>query len=71
VGRKYLGPLFAVAGSSFFFALLHGHLASLPALFTLAVCLALAYEKSGSLLVPMVMHATFNTISVLAILYLL
>lgn len=70
VGRKYLGPFFAVAGSSFFFALLHGHLASLPALFTLAVCLALAYEKSGSLLVPMVMHATFNAVSILAILYL-
>ncbi len=71
VGKKYLGQLLSLLGTSFFFALIHGHLASLPALFTLAVCLALAYEKSGSLLVPMIMHAVFNAISVAAILYLL
>jgi membrane protease YdiL (CAAX protease family) len=36
----------------------------------LAVCLGLAYEKTGSLLVPMIMHAVFNAVSVGAILFL-
>jgi membrane protease YdiL (CAAX protease family) len=35
------------------------------------MCLGLAYEKSGTLLVPMIMHAVFNAISVTAILFLL
>jgi membrane protease YdiL (CAAX protease family) len=35
------------------------------------MCLGLAYEKSGSLLVPMIMHAVFNAISVAAILLFL
>jgi membrane protease YdiL (CAAX protease family) len=50
---------------------LHGHAASIPALFTLAVCLGLAYEKSGSLLVPMIMHAVFNAVSIAGIMFLL
>ena len=71
VGKRYLGPFLSLAGTSLLFAALHGHIASLPALFTLAACLGLAYEKSGSLLVPMVMHAVFNAVSVAAIMFLL
>jgi len=51
------------------FALLHGHAASIPALFTLALCLTLSYEKSGSLLVSMIMHSIFNAASVVGILF--
>ena len=69
VAKKYLGSIAAVAGTSLLFAVLHGHLPSVPALCTLAVCLALCYEKSGSLLVPMIMHAVFNAVSVAAIIY--
>ena len=36
------------------------HPASMPGLFVLALCLTLAYEASGSLIVPLVMHAGFN-----------
>ena len=71
VGKRYIGPFASLAGTSLLFAALHGHVASLPALFTLAACLGLAYEKSGTLLVPMVMHAVFNAVSVAAIMFLL
>lgn len=71
VGKRYAGPFVSAAGTGLLFALLHGHMASIPALFALALCLVLAYEKSGSLLVPMVMHAVFNAVSVTAILWFL
>lgn len=71
VMKKYFGPFVAMVGTSLLFAVLHGHAASLPALFMLAMCLGLSYEKSGSLLVPMIMHAVFNAISVAAILFFL
>lgn len=70
-GKRYLGPFLSLGATSLLFAALHGHAASVPALFTLAVCLGLAYEKTGTLLVPMVMHAVFNAVSVAAILFLL
>ena len=69
VAKRYLGSLVAVAGTSLLFAVLHGHLPSVPALCTLAVCLTLCYERSGTLLVPMIMHAVFNAVSVAAIIY--
>lgn len=71
VGKRWLGPFLSMAGTSLLFAALHGHMASIPALFTLAMCLGLAYEKSGTLIVPMVMHAIFNAVSVTAILFFL
>ena len=71
VAKRYLGSFVALAGTSLLFAILHGHLSSIPALFTLAMCLGLAYEKSGSLLVPMIMHAVFNAVSAGAIIFLL
>ena len=70
-GKKYLGSFASALITAALFAVLHGHAASIPALFTLAVCLALSYEKTGSLLVPMVMHAVFNAVSVVGILYLM
>ena len=70
-GKRFVGPFSSVVATSLLFAVLHGHAASVPALFTLAVCLALAYEKTGTLLVPMAMHAVFNAISVAAIMFLL
>jgi len=71
VGKRYFGPFPAMVATSLLFAVLHGHLASIPALFTLAMCLGLAYEKTGTLLVPMIMHAVFNAVSVTAILFFL
>jgi membrane protease YdiL (CAAX protease family) len=33
-----------------------------PPIFVLAVCLGIAYERTGNLWVPVVMHASFNTL---------
>ncbi len=71
VGKKYFGAFVSMAATSLLFAVLHGHMGSIPALFTLAMCLGLAYERSGTLLVPMIMHAVFNAVSVTAILFFL
>lgn len=51
----------AVGIVSLFFAAIHGHLPALLPLFTLAVALNLAYIHSGSVVVPIVMHAAFNS----------
>lgn len=67
--KRYIGPFAALVITSFLFAVLHGHVPSVPALAMLAVCLTLAYEKTGSLIVPMAMHALFNAVSVTAILF--
>jgi membrane protease YdiL (CAAX protease family) len=70
VAKKFGGAAAGLIVTSLLFAFLHGHAASIPALTMLAVCLGLAYEKTGSLLVPMIMHAVFNAVSVGAILFL-
>ena len=48
---------------------LHLHLPSLLPLFLLACVLTLAYELSGSLLVPMAMHALFNAITLVGVFF--
>jgi len=65
--KRYLGIGFAALLTSALFALVHVNLASLPALFYLALCLTLAYEWTGSLLVPITMHALFNTVSLVGL----
>lgn len=64
VFRRYLGAGVGVVLNSALFAGVHAHLPSVAPLFVLAVCLTLAYEATGSLLVPMVMHALFNSFNV-------
>ena len=49
------------------FAATHGSLSAFGGLFTLAVCLNIAYERTGSLLVPIVVHAMFNLTSLLVL----
>jgi membrane protease YdiL (CAAX protease family) len=66
--KRYLGPVASAILVSLLFAGFHANLAALPALFVLAICLTVAYEWTGSLLVPMTMHALFNTTS-LAFMY--
>ncbi len=69
VGKRYLGALASALATSLLFAAFHLNLASLPGLFVLALCLTAAYERTGSLLVPIGIHALYNCTS-LAILYL-
>ncbi len=68
VCKRYLGTWPAVFVTSMLFAFIHANLAAMPALFLLALCLTLAYERTGSLVVPYVMHATFNFFSLAALL---
>jgi membrane protease YdiL (CAAX protease family) len=58
-------PLWAaVALSAVIFALAHAELALLVPIFVLGCLLALVYERSGSLLPGMIIHAVFNLIGV-------
>jgi membrane protease YdiL (CAAX protease family) len=63
VVKRYSDPIFAAITSSALFALAHFHLGSVMPLFVLSLGFTVAYERTGSLLVPMVMHAAFNCIT--------
>jgi membrane protease YdiL (CAAX protease family) len=51
---------FAAVFTAMIFAVVHSHVGSLPQLFLLGLGLAIAYEQTGCLLVPIFMHAMFN-----------
>ena len=67
--RRYGGVTLGVLFNAALFASIHVHLPSFAPLFVLAVCLSLAYEWSGSLWVPMCMHAMFNSLTVINLLF--
>ena len=69
IWKRYFGAAGSAVLASTLFALMHANLASLPALFALAMCFTLAFEATGSLAVPVIMHALFNGLN-LAMLYL-
>ncbi len=68
VARRFVGPAAGAVLVSLLFAAIHLHLPSFAGLFVLAMCLTLAYEWTGCLLVPMAMHAMFNSITVINLL---
>jgi membrane protease YdiL (CAAX protease family) len=68
--KRYLGGVGAGLFTAALFAAMHMNVAALPALFLLAICLTLAYEATGSLLVNISMHAFFNLSMLVAILIL-
>jgi membrane protease YdiL (CAAX protease family) len=57
------GP--AALASALLFGLVHDTITDIPGLTVLALCFTLAYELTGSLLVPIFMHASFNSLSLL------
>ncbi len=59
----------AILLTSFLFAIIHP-LWTAPLIFVLAVCLGYAYERTGNLWAPIVIHALFNTINTIEFLYL-
>lgn len=67
--RKSAGRMTALVLSSVLFALIHGHIPSLPGLLVLAAGLALVYERCGSLWAPISMHATFNAITIVCAIF--
>jgi membrane protease YdiL (CAAX protease family) len=61
--KRIAGPLPAALGVSLLFGAIHNNALGMPGLTLLALALTLAYEWSGSILVPMFMHAWFNATS--------
>lgn len=53
----------AIIGSAVLFALIHGSIFVIPAIFALGIGLALLYHRTGSLPASMAMHATYNGIT--------
>jgi membrane protease YdiL (CAAX protease family) len=62
------GPWISIFITSAIFTILHQP-QHWMALFAIAVCLGYAYEKSGSLIRPIFIHAIFNTINTVTALY--
>jgi len=67
VVKRYAGRGPGLIFNALLFAAVHVHLPSFGPLFILGSCLTLAYEWSGSILVPMTMHALFNFLSLSAL----
>jgi uncharacterized protein len=63
--KRVLGAIPSALITSLLFAAIHNNAAGLPTLTILAVALTVAYERTGSLLVPMAMHALFNCTNLL------
>ena len=59
-------PWLAITSTSVLFAVIHQNVGHWPALFVLGMCLGYAYEKSGSLLRPIFIHALFNGVTIAA-----
>lgn len=68
--KRYTDAPFAALASSLMFAVIHMHVGSLLPLCMLAVLFCLAYEITGCLLAPMLLHAMFNSASILGMMFL-
>jgi len=67
---KRMSTVPAVCVISLLFAALHFHLPSMVPLFVVAFALSMAYIYSGSLIVPVTMHALFNAVNLGSLLLL-
>lgn len=63
--KRYTDAPFAALISGLFFAIIHMHTGSLLPLWVLALVFCAAYEITGCLLAPMILHAVFNSTSLL------
>jgi uncharacterized protein len=62
VFKRYIGALSSALVTSLLFAAFHSSLTAFPSLFVLALCFTIAFEATGSLVVPITMHAIFNAV---------
>jgi membrane protease YdiL (CAAX protease family) len=60
-------PWLSILIAAGFFASVHANLTHWPVLFVLAMCMGYSYEKSGSLLRPIFIHAAFNATNVIGV----
>ncbi len=64
VVKTFSGTGIALVFSGVLFSLIHYNLASLPTLIVMGILLALAYEKTRCLWVPIIAHCIFNSATV-------
>ena len=68
--KRYMGTSAAALINAGLFAAVHLNASSLVGLFVLALAFTLAYEATGCLLVNICMHATFNLVNFIMMLWL-
>jgi membrane protease YdiL (CAAX protease family) len=68
--KRFAHPLIAATVVAGMFAVIHLSLTALFPLFILSLLLTLSYEWTGSLLVPILVHAGFNLTNIIITLYL-
>ena len=61
--KRLIGALPSAVISAVLFAAIHNNAVSLPGLTLLALALTIAFEWSGSLMVPVFIHSLFNSLS--------
>ncbi len=64
IAAKYAPPSLAIFTASLAFAIIHANIAAVAPLLVFAIGLSLAYIHTQTILVPMMMHALFNTASI-------
>jgi len=69
VVKKGTDRWFAAVFTEVIFAAVHAHVGSAPPLFILGLGLAITYELTGCLLVPIFMHAMFNAVNIAMLAY--
>lgn len=67
--KKNLGVLWAGIITSFLFAVVHLNLYAFPVLFVLSIVLTIIYEKDNTIFSPVLLHAIFNSVMIISILY--
>ena len=65
--KFYLAPIFSIIISSVFFSLVHFNLSAFPLLFTLGIVLCFIFEKTNSIIYPIILHSLFNFIMIIFI----
>ena len=63
IAKKYTSRWFAVLFTGVLFGVVHLNLMGLPTLALIGVVLAILYERTGSLWVPVFCHMAFNAMS--------
>jgi membrane protease YdiL (CAAX protease family) len=65
IAIKHTSPVFAVTAVSLIFAMIHFNLQAIAPLFILAIGLSLSYIYTRNIIVPITIHAIFNTVSLI------
>ena len=65
--KFYFAPIISMLCSSLMFSLVHSNLQSFSLLFILGVTLCLIFEKTNSIIYPIILHSLFNFIMIIFI----